>query len=868
MKKLIALFLAFALCFGMFAACGQKEPAPSTVAPTVPATEATEPQQTEDPGDPEGLAAALEYVKTIYKNAGGLTPKDFTRIGTVPVGTTMFEIVWTASVGEDMVKIVRGADGMVTIDVNEEASEETPYTLTATITDAAGNSVSHSWEHAIPAHLGVADILDAAYALASGESLPYEATLTGVITSIDTLWSDEYKNITVTIAMEGHEDRPVQCYRLAGDGAKDLAVGDTITVTGTLTNYKGLIEFAQGCTLDNVISGGGTPPGPKVYKYTQPLKNGQKVVIYCNSYKMALSAKKAGYYNKGVKISKDADGNYTGFTKNEVWTVIKHSNGTYSFADADGKTLGLDAEFSSMNLGAKYDDWGITKVGSGKYIIQNTKREGYFMEWYAQYNNFSTYNPNAPEKDKQFIMSFYIIDDENMPEEEPAPEVETALGIVTEPKAETAYKLGMNQAALEQLLLVTGEMSGYYGATTEEAAEAVDVYVEAVEGGYHLYMMKDEAKKYINLVPSGSYTNVKYEDAAATVYTFDAVHNTFVAVVGEGSFFMGTRDSYNTVGAYAASNLGSTNYYPIHLYEEVPLVPVVQENPVAGTAYMLGMDQAALEQLLLVTGEMSGYYLYMIKGEAKKYINLVPSGSYTNVKYEDAAATVYTFNAEHKTFVAVVGEGSFFMGTRDSYNTVGAYAASNLGSTNYYPIHLYALGAPTETPDEPEVPDVPVEPEDPEVPEIPEFVAAPEMGKAYYFAVNQAKAEKFVYFTGVKSGNFLATSENAEEAVAVYLEEAEGGFRIYFMDGETKKYVEMNEYAEGKVGVAIVTEPTTINRWDAERKAVVTTAAGADYYMGTYNTFTTISASKFSYIEDTSVVGVSQFPAAFVEAGK
>ena len=51
MKKLIALFLAFALCFGMFAACGQKEPAPTTEAPTVPGTEATEPQQTEAPED-------------------------------------------------------------------------------------------------------------------------------------------------------------------------------------------------------------------------------------------------------------------------------------------------------------------------------------------------------------------------------------------------------------------------------------------------------------------------------------------------------------------------------------------------------------------------------------------------------------------------------------------------------------------------------------------------------------------------------------------------------------------------------------------------------------------------------------------------
>jgi hypothetical protein len=47
----------------------------------------------------------------------------------------------------------------------------------------------------------------------------------------------------------GLENYPIMCYRLSGEGAKDLAVGDTITVTGILKNYKGTIEFDAGCTL-------------------------------------------------------------------------------------------------------------------------------------------------------------------------------------------------------------------------------------------------------------------------------------------------------------------------------------------------------------------------------------------------------------------------------------------------------------------------------------------------------------------------------------------------------------------------------------------------------------------------------------------
>ena len=53
----------------------------------------------------------------------------------------------------------------------------------------------------------------------------------------------------MTILVAGLENYPIMCYRLAGEGAESLAVGDTITVTGILKNYKGTIEFDAGCTL-------------------------------------------------------------------------------------------------------------------------------------------------------------------------------------------------------------------------------------------------------------------------------------------------------------------------------------------------------------------------------------------------------------------------------------------------------------------------------------------------------------------------------------------------------------------------------------------------------------------------------------------
>ena len=49
------------------------------------------------------------------------------------------------------------------------------------------------------------------------------------------------------------EGKDMMCYRLQGEGAKDLAIGDTITVTGTIKNYKGTIEFDAKCNLDAVV---------------------------------------------------------------------------------------------------------------------------------------------------------------------------------------------------------------------------------------------------------------------------------------------------------------------------------------------------------------------------------------------------------------------------------------------------------------------------------------------------------------------------------------------------------------------------------------------------------------------------------------
>lgn len=142
-------------------------------------------------------------------------------------------------------------------------------------------------------------------------------------------------------------------------------------------------------------------------------------------------------------------------------------------------------------------------------------------------------------------------------------------------------------------------------------------------------------------------------------------------------------------------------------------------------------------------------------------------------------------------------------------------------------------------------------PEEPEVEMLPEFS----------LSLVQANLGKTLYFTGAMDGYYLALSEKPADAVKLYSEKVESGYRMYFLDGETKTYVEMYDRGNNKAGVQLVTEPTMAYTWNADANTWTATFGENTFYLGTYNTYTTISASNISYItgDNAANVGVSQF---------
>ena len=172
-------------------------------------------------------------------------------------------------------------------------------------------------------------------------------------------------------------------------------------------------------------------------------------------------------------------------------------------------------------------------------------------------------------------------------------------------------------------------------------------------------------------------------------------------------------------------------------------------------------------------------------------------------------------------------------------------------------------GEGTETPEEP-APELPEEPT-PEAPDIPDNNPVFEEGVALNGWLCQAKLETNLYLNGFVSGRYLETTNNIAEAVAVYADKAEGGYMFYILVDGAKNYLSIYNNEDGKLSVKYDAENASVFSYGETVNAWITEFEGEKYYLGTYNVYQTISASRIAYI-NAETTGVSQFPLNFVIA--
>ena len=89
-------------------------------------------------------------------------------------------------------------------------------------------------------------LVDAAFLLMEGEALEGAVSLTGTVTYVKEV-SAGYGNATFDLQVYGTDGaKTIFCYRVKPADGTDLevAVGDTLTLVGTVQNYRGTIEFS------------------------------------------------------------------------------------------------------------------------------------------------------------------------------------------------------------------------------------------------------------------------------------------------------------------------------------------------------------------------------------------------------------------------------------------------------------------------------------------------------------------------------------------------------------------------------------------------------------------------------------------------
>lgn len=190
--------------------------------------------------DLSGLGKAKDYVKQLYINNNEETAADYTVVSKVNIAGTIYNVSWTVAIttegaDADSVKVVAG-ESNVTIDVIDMAESEIKYVLTATITDAKGNTETVSFNRNVP-KFHVATWKE--YAEAKDGKL---LVVDGIVTMFNSKKDGaSYNNMYIQ-----DNDGAYYAYSMDEDPKdKNIAVGMKVRLTGTKKNYNGTYELEK-----------------------------------------------------------------------------------------------------------------------------------------------------------------------------------------------------------------------------------------------------------------------------------------------------------------------------------------------------------------------------------------------------------------------------------------------------------------------------------------------------------------------------------------------------------------------------------------------------------------------------------------------
>ena len=854
--------------------------------------------------EPSGLTKAKSYLYAMYKDKAVATASDYTVVDTVMINGVSYSVEWSSDVDASAVSFIPGDKHMVTVDVNEKSPVDVSYTLTATLSDSEGNTETVSFPHTIPAFK---ESSWAEYKAAADDST---LVVKGVVTGIMSKTKGNSSNCLYI--QDG--DGGYYVYAMAADPIESgIEVGMTVRVTGAKDTYSGTLEIAN-ATVE-ILDSGKTEYAPADWtlKYEaatslkdEALTKEQALLVTIKGVEVTSQDTSSGYYKfkkNGLEsyvrisssvcpIDKDAQTALkNGHAEHYGWTadvtgVICVYDGAFYLSPVEGfdafTYVSLPEKSDEEKIAFELDSLSLTDYCAEDTVIALTlEGAGYSdvaIEWtsdspaavvegdklvitLAEEATVATVTAKAKSGDKEGVKEFKVSIDA-------LSTVMAGMVEVTEYKEYTPYALYTKQANINKNLFFAGSITGgKYLSTTDKDSKVARVFLEKDGEGWRIYTIVDGSKLYVEVVEGKAALN---SEPQGNVWTINSEVNVPVTMVGDTEYYLGCYKTYDTFSASKTSyilndtSVIGVSQFPMQIVQEYPAMEgFVHYSDIEGvTSVILSVQQNNINAALYFNGELTGgkylatsrdasdavvvnveaegegYRLSFMDGENKTYIEIVDGKAALNPEIK---GNVWSFNKEARTFVTVSGDNEYYLGCYKTYDTFSASKTSYiLSDTSVIGVSQFPMEALS-----------PIKALDTYVIKAENEVKE---GVEYSLVVEQNNIGKVLYFGGsLTGGKYLSTTTDFSKNVVVSAQMEGEGFRLVTKD---------NKYVEIVDGKAAFNDSPLGSVWvlDSETGIPMTDCGGTMYYLGCYKTYETFSASKTSYISDTSVIGVSQFP--------
>ena len=854
--------------------------------------------------EPSGLTKAKSYLYAMYKDKAVATASDYTVVDTVMINGVSYSVEWSSDVDASAVSFIPGDKHMVTVDVNEKSPVDVSYTLTATLSDSVGNTETVSFPHTIPAFK---ESSWAEYKAAADDST---LVVKGVVTGIMSKTKGNSSNCLYI--QDG--DGGYYVYAMAADPIESgIEVGMTVRVTGAKDTYSGTLEIAN-ATVE-ILDSGKTEYAPADWtlKYEaatslkdEALTKEQALLVTIKGVEVTSQDTSSGYYKfkkNGLEsyvrisssvcpIDKDAQTALkNGHAEHYGWTadvtgVICVYDGAFYLSPVEGfdafTYVSLPEKSDEEKIAFELDSLSLTDYCAEDTVIALTlEGSGYSdvaIEWtsdspaavvegdklvitLAEEATVATVTAKAKSGDKEGVKEFKVSIDA-------LSTVMAGMVEVTEYKEYTPYALYTKQANINKNLFFAGSITGgKYLSTTDKDSKVARVFLEKDGEGWRIYTIVDGSKLYVEVVEGKAALN---SEPQGNVWTINSEVNVPVTMVGDTEYYLGCYKTYDTFSASKTSyilndtSVIGVSQFPMQIVQEYPAMEgFVHYSDIEGvTSVILSVQQNNINAALYFNGELTGgkylatsrdasdavvvnveaegegYRLSFMDGENKTYIEIVDGKAALNPEIK---GNVWSFNKEARTFVTVSGDNEYYLGCYKTYDTFSASKTSYiLSDTSVIGVSQFPMEALS-----------PIKALDTYVIKAENEVKE---GVEYSLVVEQNNIGKVLYFGGsLTGGKYLSTTTDFSKNVVVSAQMEGEGFRLVTKD---------NKYVEIVDGKAAFNDSPLGSVWvlDSETGIPMTDCGGTMYYLGCYKTYETFSASKTSYISDTSVIGVSQFP--------